>query len=115
MGAGWRAEELWTERYADPIEDMQSEISADLAVCAINTDWQTRRAIRLALDRMETGEYGLCESCGGPIQPKRLKALPWATKCVACQEAAEQAGVLTAHDRLKGVPPRTPPLTPQLI
>jgi DnaK suppressor protein len=37
-----------------------------------------------ALKRIEAGSYGLCQTCGKPIAPERLEALPWATDCVDC-------------------------------
>lgn len=37
-----------------------------------------------ALERIEKGEYGICESCGKPIPVARLEVLPYATLCVAC-------------------------------
>jgi DnaK suppressor protein len=37
-----------------------------------------------ALKRIETGTFGTCETCGKPIAPERLEALPWATDCVDC-------------------------------
>ncbi len=40
--------------------------------------------IREALRRIEQGGYGVCVKCGEPIDPKRLKALPTATRCIAC-------------------------------
>jgi RNA polymerase-binding protein DksA len=43
-----------------------------------------------ALADLAAGRYGLCEDCGESIAPKRLKALPFATRCVACQAATEQ-------------------------
>ncbi len=39
-----------------------------------------------ALERIAAGTYGVCESCGGPISPERLAALPYAVRCVACAE-----------------------------
>ena len=42
-----------------------------------------------ALARLEAGEYGLCESCGGPIGEARLESLPYATLCIDCAEASE--------------------------
>src|SRR5437016_1918097 len=50
------------------------------------------RRLRIALARLEDGEYGLCSDCGGPIAPKRLAALPDTTTCVACQERLERVG-----------------------
>jgi DnaK suppressor protein len=37
-----------------------------------------------ALRRIETGSYGLCQTCLKPIAPERLEALPWANDCVGC-------------------------------
>ncbi|MFI5956082.1 TraR/DksA family transcriptional regulator [Cryptosporangium sp. NPDC051539] len=37
-----------------------------------------------ALARHEAGDYGRCESCGGPIAPERLAARPSAATCIAC-------------------------------
>src|SRR5690349_17890968 len=57
------------------------------------------RQIQEALDRLQLGEYGICVSCDSDIAPKRLKALPWARYCVACQERiAEKAS--DEHERL---------------
>ena len=43
-----------------------------------------------ALERLESGTYGLCEHCGRAIAPRRLAAVPEATACVPCQEVAER-------------------------
>ena len=40
--------------------------------------------IREALQRIGQGSYGVCAQCGEVIDPRRLKALPTATKCIAC-------------------------------
>ncbi|HEX7100295.1 MAG TPA: TraR/DksA C4-type zinc finger protein [Acidimicrobiia bacterium] len=37
-----------------------------------------------ALERIESGEYGVCESCGQDIPTARLDVLPYATFCVNC-------------------------------
>jgi RNA polymerase-binding transcription factor len=50
------------------------------------------RAIRAALQRMADGSYGRCVTCGEPIAPRRLAALPYATQCIACVTRAEQQG-----------------------
>ena len=39
-----------------------------------------------ALERFEQGTYGLCERCGSEIDPARLKALPYVTLCLRCQQ-----------------------------
>jgi RNA polymerase-binding transcription factor DksA len=47
---------------------------------------QTERA----LDRLATGTYGLCESCGNPIGKARMQAFPRATLCVECKQKQER-------------------------
>ncbi len=42
------------------------------------------RQIQAALERVEAGSYGFCTSCGAPISPGRLEALPSAPLCLAC-------------------------------
>lgn len=44
--------------------------------------------IEKTLARLDKGEYGICEVCGDPITPKRLEALPYASRCVACNAKA---------------------------
>jgi DnaK suppressor protein len=39
-----------------------------------------------ALIRFDKGTYGICEHCGAEIDPARLKALPYATLCLRCQQ-----------------------------
>jgi DnaK suppressor protein len=46
--------------------------------------------IDLALIKMSVGDYGVCESCGDDIAPKRLEAIPWARLCVDCARDLEK-------------------------
>lgn len=45
---------------------------------------QEIRQIRETLRRIAEGSYGICSQCGETISPKRLAALPTATRCIAC-------------------------------
>ena len=47
---------------------------------------QTERA----LDRIEDGSYGVCESCGQPIGKMRVMAFPRATLCLSCKQREER-------------------------
>ena len=49
----------------------------------------TRNQIDEALRRLNEGTYGFCEDCAQPISPERLKAVPFARRCVECQRKAE--------------------------
>ncbi len=43
-----------------------------------------------ALERLEDGSYGICESCGNPIGKLRLQAYPRATLCLTCKSKQER-------------------------
>ena len=45
-----------------------------------------------AIERLERGLYGACESCGKPIGEARLRALPFASMCLACKQKEENEG-----------------------
>ena len=51
--------------------------------------WEVYGAARRALHRLGQGEYGRCTDCGQEISTKRLDAVPWTERCVACQAACE--------------------------
>jgi DnaK suppressor protein len=81
-------------------EDKYSVVSddADLANIAFRDSMQaaqfarqqTRlKAVEEALGRIENGTYGVCEDCGEGIPLGRLNAMPFALRCVECQESHE--------------------------
>jgi RNA polymerase-binding protein DksA len=43
-----------------------------------------------ALQRIEDGTFGTCRTCGQPIAPERLEAMPWATQCIDCKRKDER-------------------------
>ena len=51
---------------------------------------QMLRRIDAALVRVENDDYGNCQECGEPINPKRLEFDPTVTLCIDCASSAEQ-------------------------
>lgn len=47
------------------------------------------KRIDAALARLAAGDYGICADCGSAIPARRLEAIPWAERCVACEERAQ--------------------------
>ncbi|GIU96607.1 MAG: hypothetical protein KatS3mg013_0410 [Actinomycetota bacterium] len=41
--------------------------------------------VERALEKIDRGQYGVCERCGRPIGDDRLDAIPWATLCIDCK------------------------------
>jgi DnaK suppressor protein len=81
---------LKAEAAADPLDDAVARNALDIVVTTVNSDFATRRAIKAALERIASGEYGHCDRCGEPMNPRRLEALPWAANCVTCQQEVEE-------------------------
>ncbi len=50
------------------------------------------REIDAALERVETGTYGICEESGKRITKARLRAIPYTRYCVESAEKMENGG-----------------------
>jgi RNA polymerase-binding protein DksA len=83
-----RLAETAAERSPDPSSaeggSMAFEYEKGLSVDA-NTQDLLRKAEN-ALERLDKGEYGICESCGTAIPVARLEVLPYTTVCVECAQ-----------------------------
>lgn len=71
-------------------EDDQAQLSHDefVSLHLNSLDYGQLRLVEEAMDRLESGDYGICLGCDEPIPAKRLAALPWARYCISCQENA---------------------------
>ena len=73
-------------------EDDQAQITHDefVSLRKNSLDYRQLRMVEQALDRLDSGDYGICLACDEPIPQKRLRAVPWAPYCVGCQETAAE-------------------------
>jgi DnaK suppressor protein len=46
---------------------------------------ESLKEVEHALEKYEAGTYGLCDSCGEPIEQARLEAIPQASLCMKCK------------------------------
>jgi DnaK suppressor protein len=70
----------------DLIDRIQGMSRREEAVTFLDTLSRTLAAVDAALLAIAEGSYGDCAECGEPIASKRLAAIPWASKCIRCQE-----------------------------
>jgi DnaK suppressor protein len=54
-----------------------------------NAEFVELNSISLALERVKTGDYGICADCAELISQKRLQHYPYAIRCIVCQETLE--------------------------
>jgi DnaK suppressor protein len=69
-----------------PVEDQVPISGEEFISLQLNgLHYEQLKLVDAALDRLESGDYGICVDCGDRISPKRLAAIPWASRCVVCQ------------------------------
>ena len=73
--------------------------AASEAFTEADRDSTQLRQVREALARIDAGTFGACLVDGGPIEEKRLDAVPWTPYCLKHEQAREMSS-----------PPRTPTL-----
>lgn len=81
-----RLTESSSDRSPDPgnaeASSMKLEYAKELSIEQNTLD--LLKKVNHALDRIEQGEYGICETCGKSIPIERLDVLPYSTQCVEC-------------------------------
>lgn len=80
--------------FPDPTDRASMESDRNFTLRIRDRERKLISKIREALERIEDGTFGICESCGEDISAKRLEARPVTTLCIDCktkQEAAEKA------------------------
>jgi DnaK suppressor protein len=73
----------------DSADHGSGELNQHLSVTLMENDRIELERIERAILRIESGVYGKCETCEKVIPMPRLKAIPWATRCISCQSRVE--------------------------
>jgi RNA polymerase-binding protein DksA len=70
--------------------DMASDSAeGDLAFRIAESEGVAATEVQKAIEKIDTGSYGICERCNKSIGMERIHALPFATHCIKCQELTE--------------------------
>lgn len=76
---------------SDQADDANTLFQAERNRAIIAHTRQLLAQVDAALERIKAGTYGKCTNCGRPIQPARLRALPYVSLCIDCQTKSELA------------------------
>jgi DnaK suppressor protein len=74
----------------DEGEHSEADVQDDIDLALIQMKAETLVRIDEALVRLDADEYGRCVECHEEIAERRLRALPFAVRCTACEERREQ-------------------------
>lgn len=84
-----RASEL--SSYEDHPADLASETFEREKDLAIGESVESLlNQVNTALEKLERGTFGVCDACRRPIKKARLRAIPFATLCLNCQDRLER-------------------------
>ena len=90
------ARETTHERRGTDVDDLKDDL--DLASSELDTSMVYKfrdrernllKKIEKALDKINNGNYGVCESCEENIRVKRLEVRPVTEMCISCKEEEE--------------------------
>ncbi|HZV04772.1 MAG TPA: TraR/DksA family transcriptional regulator [Gemmataceae bacterium] len=90
--AGWR-DSIAVRSSPDPTDTTARIGEREMASRNLSRNAALARDLRAALGRLAEGTYGVCIDCEEAIAPKRLAAVPWTSRCLACQTHFEAVGV----------------------
>ncbi len=74
----------------DDTEQAEAHVQEDIEIALIQMKGEARERVREALVRLESGEYGYCVDCSGEMSERRLRVMPFAVRCTACEDEREQ-------------------------
>nr|WP_321257497.1 RNA polymerase-binding protein DksA [uncultured Pseudodesulfovibrio sp.] len=78
------------EVYADPADRATAESDRAFTLRLRDRERKLIKKIQQAADRIEDGEFGICQECGDDISIPRLKARPMTTLCINCKSKQEE-------------------------
>jgi len=77
------------ENFPDPTDRASLEADRNFMLRIRDRESKLILKVKKALVRIETGTFGICESCGEDISFDRLKARPVTTQCIDCKTKEE--------------------------
>lgn len=78
------------QKTGDVLDAVAETVQAELNSQLLEVESRELKAIDDAIDRIDQECYGDCEGCGKMIPLTRLRAVPYATECIACHRLTEK-------------------------
>lgn len=76
-------------RLAEDADNAHHQVERDLELQFMEARAARLQSVHAAMDRLRDGLYGTCCDCDEEISMRRLEAIPWAARCLKCQETCE--------------------------
>ncbi|HOG18532.1 MAG TPA: TraR/DksA family transcriptional regulator [Syntrophales bacterium] len=82
---------------ADPMDDVPLELDLHMELSIRERRGRTLRELQQALERIDRGLFGICQSCGDDIPDRRLVLRPAGRLCKVCQQREEESDRAVHH------------------
>jgi DnaK suppressor protein len=79
-----------SSNFPDPTDRATQESDRNFELRIRDRERKLINKIKEAIERIDVGEFGICEECGDEISEARLKVRPVTTLCINCKMEAEQ-------------------------
>ena len=86
-----------SDRYPDFVDRASIETDTSFSFHLKERESRLMKKINRALEKLNNGDFGVCEECGREISEERLKARPMAVLCIRCKRMEE------AEEKIKGL------------
>jgi DnaK suppressor protein len=83
-------DEILIENAAEEFDRLQQQLNREVAIRNLDRTSKLLKSVQAALARINDETYGVCLRCDEEIPAARLKAVPWAGYCIACQEKIDR-------------------------
>ena len=83
-------DEIRIENAAEDFDRIQQRMNREVAIRNLDRESRLLKSVEDALDRIVSGAFGVCLGCEEEIPEKRLRAVPWASHCLTCQEKLDR-------------------------
>jgi len=75
----------------DAAESAEIDMQDEMRFALMQMKAETLERVEDALRRLDAGTFGVCVDCGDDISERRIRALPFALRCTACEDVRERA------------------------
>ncbi len=83
-------DEILIQHAADEFDRLQQQLNREVAIRNLDRETRLLRSVEAALARFDDETFGVCLRCDEEIPERRLRAVPWASYCLDCQERIDQ-------------------------
>jgi len=87
-----KRDDIAIEKSADQMDEIQYASERYLAIRNVDRESRLLGQVKAAIRRIHDGSFGTCIDCESAISAKRLAAVPWAPRCIQCEDAADRDG-----------------------